>query len=140
MVVTIGTGVGTSLVVDRHLVPNVELAALSVRGRPGGERVANSVRKRKRLSWRAWSADLERFINALDDAVAPDAVIIGGGVSEQAHRFVPDLRCRPVVVPARLRNNAGIVGAALYAWEREEHVDERGSEPEVLDVDRDAPK
>jgi polyphosphate glucokinase len=119
-VTTLGTGVGTSLIVEGRLVPNVELGLLEVRGKPAGRRVANSVRKKKRLSWRRWAADLERFITALDEAVAPDLVIIGGGVSEEAHRFLPYLKTRPLVLPARLRNDAGIVGAALFALDQQQ--------------------
>jgi polyphosphate glucokinase len=115
VVTTLGTGVGTSLIVGGRLVPNVELGLLTVRGKTAGERVANSVRKKKALSWKDWAADLQRFIRALDQAVAPDLVIIGGGVSNQAHRFLPYIKARPSIVPARLRNDAGIAGAAAYA-------------------------
>ncbi|MCC7365166.1 MAG: ROK family protein [Dehalococcoidia bacterium] len=119
LVATLGTGVGTSLVVDGHLVPNIELGCLTVRDKPAGQRVANSVRKRKGLSWSAWAADLNEFIDRVDEAVAPDLVIIGGGVSSEAHRYLPLIKSRPLVLPARLRNDAGIVGAAVYAAEQE---------------------
>jgi polyphosphate glucokinase len=115
VVVTLGTGVGTSLVVDGQLIPNIELGTLAVRGKPAGKRVANSVRKKKNVSWKQWAADLQAFVDGLDETVAPDLVIIGGGVSSDAHRFLPLIRSRPIVVPARLRNDAGIVGAAAYA-------------------------
>ncbi len=113
--ITLGTGVGTGLVVDGVLVPNVELGCLTVRGKPAGARVANSVRKARKLSWRRWAADLQRYIDALDEAVAPDMVIIGGGVSARSHEYLPYIRTRPLVVPARLRNDAGVIGAAAYA-------------------------
>jgi hypothetical protein len=89
---------------------------------------SNPVRKRKRLSWQVWGADVERFIAVLDEAVAPDLVIIGGGVSKDAHRFLPALRTRPIVLPARLRNDAGIVGAALYARDQ---VRSRAARPAI---------
>ena len=119
LVATLGTGVGTGLVVEGQLVPNIELGMLSVRGKPAGQRVANSVRKRRKLTWEQWAGDLQTFVDALDEAVAPDLVIIGGGVSEDAHRFLPLVRTRPMVVPARLRNDAGIVGAAVYAADQQ---------------------
>jgi polyphosphate glucokinase len=119
LVATLGTGVGTGLVVEGQLVPNIELGMLTVRGKPAGQRVANSVRKRKRLTWEEWAMDLQAFVDALDEAVAPDLVIIGGGVSEDAHRYLPLIRTRPMVVPARLRNDAGIVGAAAYAADQQ---------------------
>ncbi len=119
LVATLGTGVGTGLVIEGQLVPNVELGCLTVRGKPAGQRVANSVRKRRGLSWEAWAADLQTFIDALDEAVAPDLVILGGGVSSEAHQYLPLIRTRPMVVPARLRNNAGLVGAAAYAADQQ---------------------
>jgi polyphosphate glucokinase len=119
LVATLGTGVGTGLIVEGQLVPNIELGCLSVRGKPAGLRVANSVRRRKKLSWSEWAADLQEFIDMLDEAVAPDVVIIGGGVSADAHRYLPQIRTRPMVVPARLRNDAGVVGAAAYAADQQ---------------------
>lgn len=117
VLVTLGTGVGTSLFVDGRLVPNIELGGLSVRGKPAGERIANSVRKRKKLAWREWARDIERYVAALDRLARPELVIVGGGVSKRAHQFLPLIRSRPRLVAARLRNDAGIVGAALRAAE-----------------------
>lgn len=119
VVCTLGTGVGTGLIIDGQLVPNIELGCLTVRGKPAGMRVANSVRKARKLTWETWAADLQAFIDMVDEAVAPDLVVIGGGVSEEAHRFLPLIRTRPVVLPARLRNNAGIVGAAAFAADQQ---------------------
>ena len=119
LVATLGTGVGTGLVIEGQLIPNIELGCLTVRGKPAGLRVANSVRKSKKLSWSAWAADLQAFVDALDEAVAPDLVIIGGGVSADAHLYLPLIRTRPIVVPARLRNDAGIIGSAIYAADQQ---------------------
>lgn len=113
--VTLGTGVGTGLVVDGWLVPNIELGALTVRGKRADRRVSDSARKARKLSWRAWTRDLQRFVEKLDEAVAPDLVIVGGGLSSQAQAHIAKVRARPVVVAARLRNDAGIVGAAAFA-------------------------
>lgn len=113
--VTLGTGVGTSLFLDGRLIPNIEFGRLHVRGQPAGERAANSVRKRRKLSWKAWALDVEAYLRELDNAAWPNLIIIGGGVSKDAHNFLPRIHCRPSVVPASLRNDAGIVGAAVYA-------------------------
>jgi polyphosphate glucokinase len=119
VVATLGTGVGTGLVIEEQLIPNIELGCLSVRGKPAGLRVANSIRKNRKLTWKAWAADLEAFIDAIDEAVAPDLVVIGGGVSSKAHEFLPLIRSRPRVLPARLRNDAGIIGAASFAADQQ---------------------
>ncbi|HMO53020.1 MAG TPA: ROK family protein [Tepidiformaceae bacterium] len=115
LVVTLGTGVGTSLIHNGRLIPNIELGRLPVRGKPAGERVANSVRTRKKLSWAFWARDLGKFIEQLDTAASPEMVIIGGGVSKKAHKFIPLINVPLRVVPASLRNDAGIVGAAANA-------------------------
>lgn len=117
VVVTLGTGVGTALFVDGKLVPNTELARMEVRGKPASERVPNSVREKKKLSWEAWTADVNEFLQELDRMTWPELIIVGGGVSADAHKFFENVQCRPHVVPARLRNEAGIVGAAVHAAE-----------------------
>ena len=119
VVCTLGTGCGTGLIIDGQLVPNIELGCLTVRGKPAGQRVANSVRVKRKLTWKEWAADIQEFIDMVDEAVAPDLVVIGGGVSEDAHLFLPLIRTRPIVMPARLRNNAGIVGAAAFAADQQ---------------------
>ena len=115
IVVTLGTGVGTSLIHNGRLVPNIEFGELQVRGKRAGERVANSVRKRQKLSWRRWARDLSIFVEQLDVAASPELVILGGGVSKKAHKFVPLIQSGVRVVPASLRNDAGIAGAAANA-------------------------
>jgi polyphosphate glucokinase len=119
VVTTLGTGVGTGLVVDGQLVPNVELGLLTVRGKPAGMRVSNRTRREKKLTWQQFACDLGLFVDALDQAVAPDLVVVGGGISSQAHRYLPLIRCRPMLMPARLRNQAGLVGSALYAADQQ---------------------
>jgi polyphosphate glucokinase len=114
-VVTLGTGIGTSLFVDGRLVPNMELARMEVRGKPASERVANSVREKRKISWEAWTRDVNVFLQELDRIAWPELIVIGGGVSAEAHKFFDNVQCRPPVVPARLRNDAGIIGTAEQA-------------------------
>ena len=45
----------------------------------------------------------------------PDLFVVGGGVSKEADRFLPLLSLRTPIVPARLQNRAGIIGAAYLA-------------------------
>lgn len=117
VVVTLGTGIGTCLVHDGSLVPNVELARMTIRGKPAGDRASNRARKEKGMSWEAWAEDVQELLIELDRRAWPELIIVGGGASAKAHRWLPFVNCRPAVVPARLRNQAGIIGAALAAWE-----------------------
>ena len=74
-----------------------------------------AARTRRRLSWEKWAGEVDEFLARVDRLVWPDLIIIGGGVSKEAGRFIPRLTVRPPVVAAELRNEAGIVGAALVA-------------------------
>ncbi len=116
-VLTLGTGVGSGLFIDGVLVPNTELGHMEIRGRDAERRSAAAARTRRGLSWKAWASDLDEHLHAIDKLFSPKLIILGGGVSKQPEKFIPRLTVRPRVVPAKLRNDAGIVGAAMAAAE-----------------------
>jgi polyphosphate glucokinase len=118
IVLTLGTGVGSGLFNDGVLVPNTELGHMEIRGRDAERRSAAAARTRRGLSWKAWASDLDEHLAAIDRLFSPKLIILGGGVSKQPEKFIPRLTVRPRVVPAKLRNDAGIVGAAMAASER----------------------
>jgi polyphosphate glucokinase len=91
---------------------------MEIRGRDAERRSAAIARTRRGLSWKAWASDLDEHLHAIDRLFSPNLIIIGGGVSKNADRFIPRLTVRPRVVPATLRNDAGIVGSAMAAVER----------------------
>lgn len=122
IVTTLGTGIGSALVYRGALVPNSELGHLEVDGHDAERRAANSVRERKDLSWKAWAKALTRYYRAVETVLSPDLFVIGGGVSKQAERFVPLIDIDTPIVPAALRNSAGIIGAALLAHETAQAV------------------
>lgn len=115
LVVTLGTGIGTTLIADGRLVPNFELGHLEIDGHDAETRAADSARVREDLSWEEWALRLQRYFGVLEDLLWPDLIVVGGGVSKHADRFLPLLHLRAPIVPARLRNAAGIVGAAALA-------------------------
>ena len=114
---TLGTGVGSGVFVDGTLVPNTEFGQMEIRGRPAERRSASAARVRRGLSWKAWANDLDEHLQRIEDLMWPTLFIIGGGVSKNADKFIPRLTTRTAVVPAELRNDAGIVGAAIVAAE-----------------------
>lgn len=118
LVLTLGTGLGSGLFVDGVLVPNTELGHMEIRGRDAERRSSANARVRRGLSWKAWSADLDEHLIAIDRLFSPSLIILGGGVSKNADKFMPYLTVRVSIVPALLRNDAGIVGAAMVATER----------------------
>jgi polyphosphate glucokinase len=115
VVTTLGTGVGSAVFVDGVLVPNTEFGQMQVNGKRAEERAAARIRKEHGLSWKRWSKYLDDYLLAMENILWPDAIIIGGGVSKKANKFFPLLTVRTPLYPATLRNEAGIVGAALAA-------------------------
>ena len=114
---TLGTGIGSALFRDGVLLPNTELGHLQVRGKDAERRAAASIRVSKGLTWHAWSKRVAEYVDIIDVLLWPDLVIIGGGVSKEADKFIDELPSRVKCVPALLQNQAGIVGAALLAAE-----------------------
>jgi len=114
---TLGTGVGSGVFVDGTLVPNTEFGQMEIRGRAAERRSASAARTRRGLSWKAWAQDLDEHLQRIEDLMWPSLFILGGGVSKNADKFVPKLTVRTPVVPAQLRNDAGIIGAAIVAVE-----------------------
>jgi polyphosphate glucokinase len=117
VMLTLGTGVGSAIFVDGTLVPNAEFGQMEIRGRPAERRSASVARQRRGLSWKAWASDLDEHLHRIDELIWPELIILGGGVSKNGDKFVPRLTVRPPVVPAQLRNDAGIIGAAVIAAE-----------------------
>ena len=117
IVTTLGTGIGSALVHDGVLVPNAELGHLEIDGHDAESRAANSARQREDLSWEAWAQRLTRYYRTLEMLFSPELFVVGGGVSKYSEEFLPLLDLDTEIVPAQLRNKAGVVGAALYASE-----------------------
>ena len=117
LLLTLGTGVGSVLFFRGSLFP-CELGHLQMDGRDAEKRVAASVRHRKGLSWKQWGTRLGSYIRILEEILWPELIIIGGGVSAKHEKFFKYVKSRARMVPAEFLNEAGIVGAALWA-ERE---------------------
>jgi polyphosphate glucokinase len=112
---TLGTGIGGALIYDGVLIPNAELGHLELDGYDAETRASNRARETEGLSWEAWAARLQRYYSHLEFIFSPDLFVVGGGVSKSSEMFLPLLRLDTPIVPAMLRNNAGIIGAAALA-------------------------
>ncbi|RMG68021.1 MAG: ROK family protein [Calditrichaeota bacterium] len=113
LMITLGTGIGSALFVDGHLVPNTEFGHLEMDGRDAEKLAAASVKTSEQLSWEAWSERLNRFLQKVEFLLSPDVMIIGGGISAEWEIFFPLLDVSARLLPAQMGNDAGIVGAAL---------------------------
>jgi polyphosphate glucokinase len=118
LMLTFGTGIGSALFTDGVLVPNTEFGHIQVDGEDGERRASAAVKDREDLSYPQWAERVDRYLDVLEAGLWPDLIIVGGGVSKKADKWVPLLSTRTPVVPAQLQNDAGIVGAALAAQER----------------------
>lgn len=125
MVLTLGTGIGSALLIGGRLVPNTELGHLWLRGDDAEKWAAASVRERLELDWDEWAARVDDYLRLVERLLWPDLFVLGGGVAKKADRFLPKLTCTTPVLPARLQNAAGIVGAAMAAHHA--NRDERGA-------------
>ncbi len=120
LVLTFGTGIGSALFIDGHLVPNTEFGHMHYDKRIAEHVAADSVRTKEHLSWEKWATRrVQPVLEMYEFILAPDLIIVGGGVSkpERWELFSPFLTTKARLVPAALGNEAGIVGAALACRE-----------------------
>ncbi|MFF2819110.1 polyphosphate--glucose phosphotransferase [Kitasatospora cineracea] len=116
LLLTFGTGIGSALFSDGVLVPNTELGHLELRGKDAERRASSAAKERHDLSWPQWAERVDEYLDLVEMLFSPQLVIVGGGVSRKHEKFLPLLKDRRAeVVPAELRNDAGIVGAAMAA-------------------------
>ena len=118
---TQGTGIGSAIINDGVLLPNTELGHLEIDGFDAESRAAASVKDREGLSYKEWAVRLQRYYETVEMLFWPDLFVVGGGVSKNHEKFMPLLKLRTPMVPAALRNRAGIIGAAWLAQDRLNH-------------------
>ncbi len=111
--VTLGTGVGTAVFVNGHLLPNTEFGHIEIRGKDAERRASDAARQRKDLSWAKWAKNLNEYLQTIERLMWPDVVILGGGASKDFEKFSSEIHLNCPLVQAKLLNIAGIVGAAL---------------------------
>jgi polyphosphate glucokinase len=122
LMLTLGTGIGSAIFLDGKLVPNLEFGHLEIRGKDAESRASDAVRQQKELSWEKWASRLQEYLSTVEKLIWPDVVVLGGGVSKEWQKFTPFLKLRAKILPAQLLNQAGMIGAALYAHEKSQAV------------------
>ena len=116
VMLTFGTGSGSALFHDGVLVPNTEFGHIEIRGKDAEKRASERARELHDLDWAQWAGRVDEYMTHLEALLWPELFIVGGGVSRKSDKFLPllgGLHAR--VVPAKMLNDAGIVGAALTA-------------------------
>jgi polyphosphate glucokinase len=115
IMITLGTGIGGAIFIDGYLLPNAELGHVQIRGKDAEHRASARIREEKELSWKQWGKLVNEYLQHIEFLFSPDLFIIGGGVSRKYDKFSPFIELKAEIVPAQLRNDAGIVGAAVAA-------------------------
>ncbi len=113
LLITIGTGLGTSIFTDGVLLPNTEMGHIEIDCKDAELLASDAARERKDLSWKKWGKELNKYLTRMEALVWPDLIILGGGVSKKHEKFMPYLNVQAEIVIAETYNHAGIIGAAL---------------------------
>lgn len=121
MMLTLGTGIGSAIFIDGTLVPNTELGHLIINGKDAEKWTSAYAKERLNLSWKKWSNRLQVYFDYLESLFSPNLFIVGGGVSKDAEKFIPRLHTRADIIPATFQNQAGIIGAALFAASKDKN-------------------
>jgi polyphosphate glucokinase len=116
ILLTVGTGIGSAIFIDGKMFPNTELGHLEIRGKDAERRSSDGARERKKWTWEEWSMRFQETLSCYESLFSPDVFIIGGGASKYFSEYERFLRTRAEIIPAQLLNQAGLVGAAVYAY------------------------
>ncbi len=119
ILLTLGTGIGSAMIINGQLVPNTELGQLLFKGDVAERYCSDAARKRENLNWKQWAKRFDQYLEYVHRLFYPDLIILGGGASKKFDKFADRLTLSLPVVPAELLNLAGIIGAALAAERRE---------------------
>ena len=120
LILTFGTGIGSALFNKRKLVPNTELGQLEFHGMLAEHYAAGRLVEHDGMSLQQWVARVSEYLAHVVDLFSPSLIVFGGGISKRFEEFGSSIDVGVPVVPAELRNDAGIVGAALATEERDE--------------------
>ncbi|MFS4467142.1 polyphosphate--glucose phosphotransferase [Maribacter sp. 2210JD10-5] len=113
VMITIGTGLGSGAFLDGRLIPNFELGQIPYKNYKKIELwAAGSAKEREDLSYKEWGKRFNKFLRYVDLIIAPDLIILGGGASKDFDEFKDYITIETKVIPAELKNQAGIIGAA----------------------------
>jgi polyphosphate glucokinase len=120
MLLTIGTGIGSALLIDGTLLDSTEFGHVPYRRRDAETWISGAARERRAIGWRRWAGEFSEYLALLDRWFWPDLIILSGGVSKEYAKYGKWLKARAPIVTARFLNTSGIVGAALAAGGHED--------------------
>jgi polyphosphate glucokinase len=119
IVLTVGTGIGSSIFINQTLVPNTELGRLKIEGHTVEEHASNKSRKDQEISKKAWAQRLQGMLETYEGIFHPELFILGGQLSRKTEKTFPYIKINTAFKAAEFLNDASIVGAAMVAASRE---------------------
>jgi polyphosphate glucokinase len=119
VLITIGTGIGSAFFIGGSLFPNTEFGQFLINGKIAEKYTADAVRKKQNLTWKKWAKRFNKYLQHLEFLLWPDLIVIGGGASKKFEKFAKHISIKSQIVPAKLLNNAGIIGAAVAAAKKQ---------------------
>ena len=115
IMITLGTGIGSAIFYQGVLLPNTEFGHAQLNGMDAEHYASDAARQREDLSWKKYAKRLDLYLHMMERLFWPNLFIVGGGISKESEKYLPLLTIETPIVPAQLRNQAGIIGAALAA-------------------------
>jgi len=129
LLLTIGTGIGSALFTDGHLLDSTEFGHLPYRGRDAETLLSGTARERRRIGWKRWAREFNEYLALLEKWFWPDLFVLGGGLSKEYAKYAKWLSSPAPIVTASMLNTAGIVGAALAAAQAPADVEAPATAP-----------
>ena len=124
VMITIGTGLGSGAFLNGKLIPNFELGQIPYKKHDKIELwAAASAKEREKLSYKKWGKRFNTFLEYVDLIISPDLIILGGGTSKDWEEFKEYITIDTPIIPAKLQNHAGIIGAAAAAYNKKALVE-----------------
>lgn len=114
IMITLGTGIGSAIFYNGHLLPNTEFGHLQMDGKDAEHRASDAARQAGDMSWKKYARRLNEYLNEMEKLFWPDLFIIGGGISKYHEKYLPLIKLQAKIISAQFQNEAGIVGAALF--------------------------
>lgn len=121
ILLTFGTGIGSAYLHEGRLIPNTEFGHLIFKGQEAEHYAAGRLAKRGALDIDTWARRADEVMSYIEKLFWPDVIVMGGGISKRFETYSHLLETRARLLPAMLRNQAGIVGAALAASKGSDH-------------------
>jgi polyphosphate glucokinase len=126
IMLTLGTGIGSALFTNGTLIQNTEFGHLKFEDSIAEKYCSDGTRKKEDLSWKDYAKRLNKYLQHLELLFSPDLILLGGGGSKHFEKFEDAIELNYTkVMPATLLNDAGIIGAAYYAYFKQNQMSEQ---------------